>query len=83
LTSVSRDDGLPHASQVAERLQVSASWVYKHKHLLGGIRVGERMWRFPEEKLNDLLASRSEAVGTDARQVPERAPAAREWRLIY
>jgi excisionase family DNA binding protein len=59
------------AQQVAERLQVSVSWVYKHKHLLGGIRVGERMWRFPEQQLNAHLASRPRSVGR------------RAWRLGY
>ena len=28
--------------EVAEALGVSASWVYKHKDLLGGVRLGKR-----------------------------------------
>ena len=71
------------AQQVAERLQVSVSWVYKHKDLLGAVRVGERMWRFPEEQLHAHLASRPQAVGRHARQESNRAVGAREWRLTY
>jgi excisionase family DNA binding protein len=42
--------------EVAEALGVSASWVYKHKDLLGGVRLGKRLWRFPEQELTTLLA---------------------------
>jgi excisionase family DNA binding protein len=41
--------------EVAEALGVSASWVYKHTDLLGGVRLGKRLWRFPEQKLTTLL----------------------------
>jgi len=71
------------ASQVAERLQVSVSWVYKHKHLMGAIRVGERMWRFPEEQLHAHLASRPQAVARRARPESEERANARQWRLTY
>ena len=72
------------ASQVAERLQVSVSWVYKHKHLLGAVRVGERMWRFPEQRLHTHLASRPPAVGRRARRASDgEAASTREWRLTY
>jgi excisionase family DNA binding protein len=70
------------ASQVAERLQVSVSWVYKHKHLLGAVRFGERMWRFPEEWLRDL-ASQPQAGGRHTRPEAERGTGARRWRLTY
>jgi excisionase family DNA binding protein len=70
------------ASQVAERLQVSVSWVYKHKHLLGAVQVGERMWRFPEERLDDL-ASQSQAAGRQARPEANRGAGASRWRLTY
>ena len=70
------------ASQVAERLQVSVSWVYKHKRLLGAVQVGERMWRFPEERLHQL-ASRTQADGRQTRPEPERGASARRWRLTY
>jgi excisionase family DNA binding protein len=69
------------AKQVAERLQVSVSWVYKHKHLLGGIRVGERMWRFPEEQLNAHLASQPR--GGRARRASDEGAATHRWRLTY
>src|SRR5215218_6381632 len=42
--------------EVAEALGVSASWVYKHTDLLGGVRLGKRLWRFPEQELTTLLA---------------------------
>ena len=32
--------------EVADALRVSASWVYKHKELLGAVRLGTRLWRF-------------------------------------
>jgi excisionase family DNA binding protein len=70
------------ASQVAERLQVSVSWVYKHKRLLGAVQVGERMWRFPEERLHQL-ASRSQAGGRQTRPEPDGGASARRWRLTY
>jgi excisionase family DNA binding protein len=41
--------------EVAEALAVSASWVYKHKDLLGAVRLGKRLWRFPEQELTTLL----------------------------
>ncbi len=67
------------ASQVAERLQVSVSWVYKHKHLLGAVRVGERMWRLPEQQLTAHLASGSPAVRRRARRQPDSEGGARKW----
>jgi excisionase family DNA binding protein len=42
--------------EVAEALGVSASWVYKHTDLLGGVRLGKRLWRFPEQDLTTRLA---------------------------
>ena len=71
------------ASQVAQRLQVSVSWVYKHKHLLGGVRVGERMWRFPEERLHAHLPSLRPAAGGRARRASDEGAATHRWRLTY
>jgi excisionase family DNA binding protein len=68
--------------EVAEALRVSASWVYKHKNLLGGVRLGDRLWRFPEQDLMTRLSEReaaSEPVAQD-RQA-RRTPADRTWRL--
>jgi excisionase family DNA binding protein len=70
------------ASQVAERLQVSVSWVYKHKHLLGAVQIGERMWRFPEEQLHIHLTRGPQRTGWRARRASEGA-ATRRWRLTY
>lgn len=73
------------AKQVAERLQVSVSWVYKHKSLLGAVQIGERMWRFPEDKLNTFPArtSSSPAVAKRARRTPAPGPAGHDWNLKY
>jgi excisionase family DNA binding protein len=73
--------------EVADALRVSASWVYKHKELLGAVRLGARLWRFSEQELATLLAQpateskRSVAAGdTDGRRV-RSTPADRRWRL--
>ena len=72
--------------EVAEALGVSASWVYKHTDLLGGVRLGKRLWRFPEQELTTLLAQPArgsprpvteDADGGRPRQVSAR----RSWRL--
>jgi excisionase family DNA binding protein len=68
--------------EVAEALRVSGSWVYKHKNLLGGVRLGDRLWRFPEQDLMTRLSEwdvASEPVAQD-RQA-RRTPADRMWRL--
>jgi excisionase family DNA binding protein len=76
------------AAEVAERLAVSRSWVYKHKRLLGGVQVGHRMWRFPEEGIQAYLASaasrsnaETSAPGRDSRRAV--APPRRQWWLDY
>jgi excisionase family DNA binding protein len=72
--------------EVAKALGVSASWVYKHKDLLGGLRLGKRLWRFPEQDLTTLLAqpargsprpATEDANGSRPRQVSARS----SWRL--
>jgi excisionase family DNA binding protein len=72
--------------EVAEALRVSASWVYKHKNLLGGVRLGKRLWRFPEQELTTLLAQPPSGsprlVAQDADGGQARPPSARRsWRL--
>jgi excisionase family DNA binding protein len=71
------------AAEVAERLAVSRSWVYKHKRLLGGIRIGHRMWRFPQAGIQAYLFPRTETEtpGRDSRR--EVAGPRRDWRLDY
>jgi excisionase family DNA binding protein len=72
--------------EVAEALGISVSWVYKHKDLLGGVRLGKRLWRFPEQELTRLLAqptrrsARSVVEDVGGRQVPPTS-AHRSWRL--
>ena len=71
--------------QVAEALGVSASWVYKHTDLLGGVRLGKRLWRFPEQDLTTLAQpatgspqpATEDADGGRPRQVSARG----SWRL--
>ncbi len=72
--------------EVAETLRVSVSWVYRHKELLGGVRLGDRLWRFPEQDLPGRLAkppvpaTPPQADGDQhARTRP--TPARRKWRL--
>jgi excisionase family DNA binding protein len=72
--------------EVAEALRVSASWVYKHKHLLGGVQLGKRLWRFPEQELTTLLSQPARGsprpVAEDAdRGQPRPTSAHRSWRL--
>jgi excisionase family DNA binding protein len=73
--------------EVADALRVSASWVYKHKELLGGVRLGTRLWRFPEQELAMLLAKpateskRSVAAEDASGRRVRSTPADRRWRL--
>jgi excisionase family DNA binding protein len=72
--------------EVAESLRVSVSWVYKHKDLLGGVRLGDRLWRFPEQELRARLsqqavASTQTAGNVDHGQQAPSTPAHRSWRL--
>jgi excisionase family DNA binding protein len=68
--------------EVAEALRVSASWVYKHKELLGGVRLGDRLWRFPEQDLMTRLSERGVALRPVAQDRQARpTPADRTWRL--
>jgi hypothetical protein len=60
--------------------------VYKHKHLLGGVRFGKRLWRFPEQELATLLSQPAmETTQSVAHDAPSRqartTPAHRRWRL--
>lgn len=72
--------------EVAESLSVSVSWVYKHKELLGGVRLGDRLWRFPEQELMTRLsqpavASTQAAGEVDRGRQARRTPTRRGWRL--
>ncbi len=72
--------------EVAETLRVSVSWVYKHKQLLGGVRLGERLWRFPEQELPARLAqpagqSTPPRADVDHGPATPPTPARRTWRL--
>jgi excisionase family DNA binding protein len=72
--------------EVAEALGVSANWVYKHTDLLGGVRLGKRLWRFSEQDLTTLLTQqargspRSATADADGGR-PRQVSARRSWRL--
>jgi excisionase family DNA binding protein len=75
------------AEEAAETLRVSVSWVYRHKKLLGGVRLGDRLWRFPEQELAGRLARPPEPAtppraGTDRGPQPRPTPTRKQkWRL--
>jgi hypothetical protein len=49
------------AGELAHRLRVERPWVYRHRHLLGGIRIGvgpKAPWRFDYEKAVEALRGR-------------------------
>ncbi len=71
------------AAEVAERLAVSRSWVYKHKRALGGVQVGHRMWRFSEAGIRTYLSPRAETLTSDRHSRRGAARPRREWRLDY
>lgn len=48
------------AGELARRLRVERPWVYRHRHLLGGIRIGsgpKAPWRFDYERAVEALQS--------------------------
>ncbi len=71
------------AAEVAERLAVSRSWVYKHKRMLGGVQVGHRMWRFPEAGIQAYLSNRAESLRTGRHSQRDAPQQRRKWRLDY
>jgi len=71
-----------NAGEVAERLAVSRSWVYKHKRALGGVQVGTRMWRFPERGIQAYLSTHAPRP-KPAHHAQHPAKRTREWRLDY
>lgn len=42
-------------AQVASALKVDESWVYRHKDEIGYLRIGPRLIRFTEKKVDDYL----------------------------
>lgn len=71
-------------AEVADRLAVSRSWVYKHKRVLGGVQVGDRMWRFPESGIQAYLHVRAARPKSTRRAAPSVAQARRRvWQLDY
>ncbi|HEY5045195.1 MAG TPA: hypothetical protein VII53_05005 [Solirubrobacteraceae bacterium] len=61
-----RQPDLITAGELARRLRVERPWIYKHRHLLGGQRIGDgpkAPWRFDLETATQALA-RHRAVQT-------------------
>ncbi len=59
-----RQPDLITAGELARRLRVERPWIYKHRHLLGGQRIGDgpkAPWRFDLETAQQALARRGEA----------------------
>jgi hypothetical protein len=55
------DPQLLSAGELARRLRVERPWVYRHRHLLGGLRIGEgpkAPWRFEYERAVEALRKR-------------------------
>jgi excisionase family DNA binding protein len=74
------------AEEAAETLRVSVSWVYRHKELLGGVRLGDRLWRFPEQELparpaQPAVPATPPRADADRGPQPRPTPARRKWRL--
>jgi hypothetical protein len=53
-----RQPELLSAGELARRLRVERPWIYRHRHLLGGIRIGagpKAPWRFDYERAIEAL----------------------------
>ena len=56
------------AGELARELRVQRPWIYKHRHLLGGQRIGEgpkAQWRFDLQTAKHALARRGDTATTD------------------
>jgi excisionase family DNA binding protein len=71
------------ACEVADRLAVSRSWVYKHKRALGAVHVGDRMWRFPESSIQAYLYTHASKLKPTREARQPEPPPRRQWRLDY
>jgi len=64
-----RQPDLITAGELARRLRVERPWIYKHRHLLGGQRIGDgpkAPWRFDLETARQALARHGAATDTKA-----------------
>ena len=63
-----RQPDLITAGELARRLRVERPWIYKHRHLLGGQRIGDgpkAPWRFDLETAKAALARRGGTATTN------------------
>ena len=59
------------SGELARRLRVERPWIYKHRHLLGGQRIGDgpkAPWRFDLETATQALARHTAATDIKAGQ---------------
>jgi hypothetical protein len=64
---------------VARLLQVNKKWVYAHAIELGGFRLGDRMLRFPREKVEEYLVQQAQRETKP--RVVEQVERPREYRV--
>jgi len=63
-----RQPELLTAGELARKLRVERSWVYRHRHLLGGERIGDgpkAQWRFELDTARRRLAKHWAAPGIE------------------
>jgi hypothetical protein len=63
-----RQPDLITAGELARRLRVERPWIYKHRHLLGGQRIGDgpkAPWRFDLDTAKQALARRDDTATTN------------------
>ncbi|HEY7932974.1 MAG TPA: hypothetical protein VID48_04035 [Solirubrobacteraceae bacterium] len=64
-----RQPELITAGELAHQLRVERPWIYKHRHLLGGQRIGDgpkAPWRFELETAKQALKRNTTPQDTDA-----------------
>ena len=69
--SSSGEPQLLSAGELARRLRVERPWVYRHRHLLGGIRIGtgpKAPWRFDYSTAVEALERRQAKRGNEGGQ---------------
>ena len=67
-TEQQREPELVSAGELAQHLRVQRPWIYKHRHLLGGQRIGDgpkAPWRFDLETAMRALARHQTAQRTN------------------
>ncbi len=69
-TAQERGSELLSAGELARELRVERPWIYRHRHLLGGLRIGagpKAQWRFERQKAIEGLRRQQAKQQTDGR----------------